>query len=163
VEKTKMNKVTAAIILSVLCCLQVNVGFAADKKLDAFKKAIRAKYDMKEQAFANNDPSYILEKFYTGDVVSVGPDGFVHAGTEGIRPVYEEVVPSSKVYIESYKTHVNGNLGWDWANFHVHVDDPAVAPFTFKMLFLWEKIKGEWMSQGEMYVMGEFDTSTKGD
>lgn len=35
----------------------------------------------------------------------------------------------------------------------------AIAePSTFKMLFLREKVNGEWMSQGEMYVVGEFDT-----
>ena len=32
-------------------------------------------------------------------------------------------------------------------------------PFTFKMLFLWERIDGEWWSHGEMYVLGEFDLS----
>ncbi len=155
-----MNKIIAGICLTILCCLQLNVALAADKKLDAFKKAIRAKYDMKEQAFANDDPNPILEKFYTADVLSVGPDGSSHEGTEGIRPVYEspEVI-GGNVFIESYKTAVSGNSGWDWVNFHVYPGDPSVAPFTFKMLFLWEKIKGEWMSQGEMYVMGEFDTS----
>ena len=157
-----MKKIIAALCLTIFCCLQLNVALAADKKLEAFKKAIRAQYDMKEQAFANNDPKPILEKFYTSDVLSVGPDGMSHAGTEGIRPVYEspEVIGGT-VYIESYKTQVSGNSGWDWANFHVHPADPGTAPFTFKMLFLWEKIKGKWMSQGEMYVVGEFDMSTK--
>ena len=155
-----MKKIITGLCLTIFCCLQFNVAMAADKKLDAFKKAIRAKYDMKEQAFANNDGKPILEKFYSADVMSVGPDGTTHRGTEGIRPVYEnpEII-GSKVYIESYNTHVNGNAGWDWVNFHVYPPVPGVAPFTFKMLFLWEKIKGEWMSMGEMYVMGEFDTS----
>jgi hypothetical protein len=154
-----MKKLISGIFISILCLSQVGVCLAADsKKLDAFKKAIRAKYDMKEQAFANNDPKPILEKFYTADVMSVGPDGSTHRGTEGIRPVYENPdIIGGKVYIESYNTHVNGKAGWDWVNFYVYPADPAVAPFTFKMLFLWEKIKGEWMSQGEMYVMGKFD------
>ena len=153
-----MRKISASIILFILCFTHAGASFAADSKLDAFKKVIRAKYDLKQEAFANNDPKYILEKFYASDVISTGPDGVTHEGTEGIRPVYEEVI-AARVYIESYNTHVNGNAGWDWANFHVYTPDPAVAPFTFKMLFLWEKIKGVWMSKGEMYVMGEFDTS----
>lgn len=148
----------ATIFLFILGMTQINTALAADKELEAFRKAIRAKYDLKEQAFANNDPQPILEKFYTSDVMSVGPDGVVHAGTEGIRPVYEAVI-GGKVYVRSYKTHVNGNAGWDWVNFHVYPAEPEVAPFTFKMLFLWEKIKGEWMSKGEMFVPGEFDRS----
>lgn len=156
----KMKKVILRILaVTVLVSLTGNV-VAADRKLEAFKKAIRAKYDMKEQAFANNDPKPILEKFYTNNVLSIGPDGVSHEGTEGIRPVYENPdIIGGTVYIESYKTEVSGNSGWDWVNFHVHPADPGMAPFTFKMLFLWEKIKGEWMSQGEMYVVGEFDTS----
>ena len=153
-----LNKLKIMFVLLLLA--QVGVVSAADRKLEAFKKAIRAKYDLKEQAFADNNPKPILEKFYTGEVLSVGPDGVSHEGTEGIRPVYENPdIISGKVYIESYKTQVSGNSGWDWVNFHLHPADPSMAPFTFKMLFLWEKIKGEWMSQGEMYVVGEFDTS----
>lgn len=151
-----MKKITTSFCLFVICFTQFNLCLAADTELADFKKAIRAKYDMKEQAFANNDPKPILEKFYTADVISTGPDGFSHIGTEGIRPVYEEVI-SARVKIESFYTHVNGNLGWDWVNFHVFPAEPDAKPFTFKMLFLWEKQAGEWWSKGEMYVQGQFD------
>lgn len=151
---------TQAIIkLCLMSLLFISFGSAhGASELEKFQKAIRAQYDLKEQAFADNDPKPILEKFYTSDVLSVGPDGFSHEGTEGIRPVYENPdIIGGKVYIESYKSKVSGKLGWDWVNFHVHPADPAASPFTFKLLFLWEKIKGKWMSQGEMYVVGEFD------
>lgn len=152
-----MKILNTKLFVIIILLTQVNISYAASE-LDKFKAAIRAKYDMKEQAFANNDPTLILEKFYASDVISVGPDGTTHMGTEGIRPVYEEVI-GAKVIVESYKTHVNGKAGWDWVNFHVYPAEPGVRPFTFKMLFLWEKIKGEWWSKGEMYVMGEFDSS----
>ena len=149
-----MKKLFISLISIIVLSLQLNITLAASE-LDEFKKAIRAKYDMKEKAFADNDPKPILEKFYTSDLISTGPDGFSHIGTEGIRSIYEEVI-TGKVKVESFYTHVNGNAGWDWVNFHVVPAEPEAKPFTFKMLFLWEKIDGEWWSKGEMYVMGEF-------
>ncbi len=130
---------------------------SAEEELSQFKAAIRAKYDLKEQAFRDNNPEPILNRFYSDDVVSTDNNGVTHLGREGIRPIYEEVIGST-VRVESYKTVVNGDAGWDWVNFHVTLPPGANAdPFTFKMLFLWEKIDGEWWSHGEMYVLGKFD------
>jgi len=152
-----MNKTILTFVATILL---LSTAAVAGEQLEAFKKAIRAKYDLKEMAFANNDPKPILEKFYSSDVLSVGPDGVSHEGTEGIRPVYENPdIIGGTVSIESYKAEGSGNSGWDCANFRVNPADPAAEPFTFKMLVLWEKIDGEWMSKGEMYVVGEFDTS----
>lgn len=130
-----------------------------EAQLAAFKKAIRAQYDMKEKAFRDNDPEPILTRFYSEDVISTDPEGKTKVGRESLRPVYEEVI-GSLVRIEPYSTFVNGDAGWDWVNFHVSFP-PGVEeqPFTFKMLFLWERIDGKWWSHGEMYVMGEFDIS----
>jgi hypothetical protein len=86
--------------------------------------------------------------------------GRCSAGREELRKVYEEVI-GAFVRIESYKSFVKGDAGWDWVNFHVSFPPEAnIDPFTFKMLFLWERIDGEWWSQGEMYVPGEFDISS---
>lgn len=127
----------------------------ATNELDEFKQAIRAKYDLKEQAFADNDPEPILAQFYTSDAISSGPDGTTHFGIEELRHVYEEVI-GANVRVESFHTYVNGDAGWDWVNFHVDAADEGEEPFTFKMLFLWEKIDDAWWSKGEMYTMGEF-------
>ena len=128
-----------------------------EAELAAFKQAIRAKYDMKEQAFRDNDPEPILTRFYSEQAISTDNEGKTKVGTEELRPVYEEVI-GALVRIESFDTFVNGDAGWDWVNFHVSFPPEAeMDPFTFKMLFLWERIDGEWWSHGEMYVLGEFE------
>jgi hypothetical protein len=131
---------------------------ADSPELAAFKKAIRAKYDLKEKAFANHDAETILTKFYTPDVISVEatPDGGIYVGREQIRPLYERVVKDSLVKVDSVHTFANGDSGWDWADFHVTFPDGKMQPFTFAILFLWTKVNGEWMCKGDYFVMGSF-------
>lgn len=145
--------------LAIAACTASNPNSAPvdrAQELADFKQAIRSKYDMKEAAFAANDPEPILTRFYSNDVISTGPDGHTHQGRDGLRPIYQEVI-ASEVKIKSFDTFVNGDAGWDWVNFHV--TPPAESgeqSFTFKMLFLWENVDGEWWSHGEMYVVGAF-------
>jgi hypothetical protein len=131
---------------------------ADSPELAAFKKAIRAKYDLKEKAFANHDAETILTKFYTPDVITVEgtPDGGIFVGREQIRPLYERVVKDSLVKVDSVHTFVNGDAGWDWTDFHVTFPDGKMQPFTFAILFLWTKVNGEWMCKGDYFVMGSF-------
>lgn len=151
---TRILSITAALLIGTIAVANES---AAANELDDFKKAIRVKYDMKEAAFAANDPEPIINHFYSDNVISTGPDGTTHEGRDGIRPIYEEVIGGT-VRIESYKTFVNGDAGWDWVNFHAEPNVEGEAPFTFKMVFLWERIDGEWWSHGEMYVLGEFSS-----
>lgn len=124
-------------------------------ELSDFKSAIRAKYDIKERAFASKDPEPILTRFYTRDAISTGEGEAVLSRPEQFRRLYESVV-GDVVRIESVYTHVNGDVGWDWANFHVTPADPEKASFVMKILFLWERINGEWWCKGDMFVMGSF-------
>jgi ketosteroid isomerase-like protein len=123
-------------------------------ELKAFKKSIRAKYDLKERAFAAHDAATIVDKFYTDDVVSVGEGEGIFVGRAQIRPLYEDVVQHARVKIESVHTFVKGDAGWDWADFHVLPLDPKEPPFTFAILFLWTKLHGEWMCKGDFFAYG---------
>ena len=155
-HRIRAPRACAALFGFALAMLGMTTYAADEAELDAFNSATRAKYDMKEAAFAANDPEPILTRFYHPDVISTGPDGSTHVGRDEIRPIYEEVI-SGDVRIESYSSFVRGDAGWDWVNFHVTpAAESGEAPFTFKMLFLWEREDGEWWSHGEMYVMGEF-------
>jgi SnoaL-like domain len=145
-------------LLAAACLGLAAMAQAAESpELAAFKQATRALYDLKEKAFADDDPGPILERFYAPDVISTDEDGHTHIGTAEIAPLYAEVVPANRVRIESVHPHVNGNLGWDWANFFVTPDDPGEKPFSFKILFLWEKVDGRWICKGDMYTLGRFD------
>lgn len=144
-----------ALAMSLMCIASgIPAGAADNAQLAAFKQAIRAKYDMKEKAFRERDGETIVTKFYAEDVVSTGEGSPLHRGRAELRKLYQtpEVI-NSDVRIVSFNTFVNGNAGWDWADFHVIPADGKVAPFTFKILFLWERIDGEWWCKGDMYVM----------
>jgi len=131
---------------------------ADSPELAAFKKAIRAKYDLKEKAFANHDAETIVTRFYAPDVISVegGPNGGIYVGRDQIRPLYEKVVKDSLVKVDSVYTYVNGNAGWDWTDFHVRFTDGKTQPFTFALLFLWAKENGQWICKGDYFVTGSF-------
>ena len=120
----------------------------------AFRKAIRARYDLKEKAFASHDAATIVDKFYAADVISVGAGEGIFVGREQIRPLYEEVVKANLVRIDSVYSSVSGRSGWDWADFHVTPTDGKTAPFTFAILFLWTKIGDQWWCKGDFFVAG---------
>jgi ketosteroid isomerase-like protein len=125
-------------------------------ELAAFKKAIRARYAIKEKAFAEHDAETIVTQFYTPDVISVGEGEGIFIGRDQIRPLYQEVVKDNQVKIDSVHTFVNGNAGWDWADFHVMPTDGKTKSFTFAILFLWTRIDGAWMCKGDFFVRGSF-------
>ena len=127
-------------------------------ELQAFKKAIRARYALKEKSFAAHDAETIVTQFYSADVISVGEGEGIFIGRDQIRPLYQQVVKDNKVRIDSVYTFVSGNAGWDWADFHVMPDKGD--PFTFAILFLWAKVDGQWMCKGDFYVHGDFEAGT---
>jgi len=127
---------------------------SAGAELAAFKQAIRAKYDLKERAFASHDAETIVTQFYTSDVISVGEGEGIYIGRDQIRPLYQEVVKNNKVKVDSIHTFVRGDAGWDWADFRVYPTDGKTPPFTFAILFLWTRIDGQWMCKGDFFVTG---------
>lgn len=151
-----MRKIIVCLAALMLGSISSAVVAGAGAELEAFKQAIRSQYDLKERAFANDDPNTVVEQFYSEDVFSVDNEGHVHNGREELRKVYSEVVPPYSVKIESIKTAVDGNSGWDWANFFVTPDDPAEKPFSFIILFLWEKRAEKWWCVGDIYVVGKY-------
>lgn len=159
--KYRTKTMVAAALMMILSALTTISAFsdgnrAANAELAAFKQAIRAKYDLKERAFAANDPEPILTRFYSEQVISTDSEGRTYIGRDELRPLYEQEI-GSNVRIEPFKSFVNGDAGWDWVNFYVIPPaESGAESFSFKLLFLWERINGEWWSHGDMYVRGEF-------
>ena len=131
-------------------------------ELAAFKKAIRQKYDMKEKAFAAHDPEPILTKFYAEDAWSVGVGFGIYKGRAQLRPLYEGAVKDLTVKVTSRHTVVNGDAGWDWADFYVTPVDTTQPPFNLVILFLWSRENGEWICKGDFYTEGDLDAGRLG-
>lgn len=138
-------------------------GSAADSaELVAFKHTIRRLYDMKEKAWAAGDVETIVSRFYSADAVSAGEgEPVTAAGREQFRHSYQQYLKDvTSVRIESVRTVVNGNAGWDWANFYATVRPDKVKeypPSPVRILFLWSKENGHWVCKGEMFVNGKFN------
>ena len=146
----------AALLAAAPALAAPRAAVAAEDAMAAFKAAIRAKYDLKEQAFAAHDARRIVEHFYAPDVVSTGEGEGVAVGRSQLLPLYEDVVRHSLVRVVSFSTYVNGDAGWDWADFHVTPTDGREKPFTFRILFLWARENGAWWCKGDMYFKGSF-------
>ena len=134
---------------------------AARSELADFKKSIRALYDLKERAWAAGDAETIVTKFYAADAVSVGEgDPTTMVGREQFRATYRNYVRDvTAVRIESVRTVVNGNAGWDWTNFYATVRPEKAKeypPPLVRVLFLWSKENGRWICKGDVFVNGGF-------
>lgn len=130
--------------------------------LQAFKKAIRAKYDLKERAWAAQDSVGLVKGFYSPQAFSAaeGEPEFFALGQKQFLELYKTfVADTTRVRIESVHTYVNGNMGWDWTNFHADVKPEKVKdypPSPVRILFVWEKINGQWFCAGDVVLLGTF-------
>jgi len=136
---------------------------ASSPALRAFKKAIRAKYDLKEQSWAAQDSERLVKGFYSPQAFSAAegePTFFAHGRTQFLELYKTFVADTTKVRIESVHTYVNGNMGWDWTNFYADVKPEKVKdypPSPVRILFVWEKINGQWFCSGDVVLLGTFD------
>jgi uncharacterized protein (TIGR02246 family) len=133
----------------------------SETEIHSFKRAIRKLYDLKEKAWAAGDAETIVTEFYSADAISVGEgDPNTMVGREQFRAAYQiyvKDVPS--VRIESVRSYVNGNAGWDWANFYSNPKPEKKSlypPSPIRILFTWAKENGRWICKGDIFVNGQF-------
>ena len=142
---------------------QSQQGHAAGSSQEiAFKKAIRQLYDIKESAWTKGDVEAIVTRFYAPDAVSVGEgDPTTMKGTKQFREAYKQLLQDiTSVRVESVRSVVNGNAGWDWANFYANVKPEKAGEYPqspVRILFLFSKEKGRWICKGDIFVTGKFD------
>jgi uncharacterized protein (TIGR02246 family) len=125
-----------------------------------FKQAIRRLYDLKEKAWAAGDAKAIVTLFYSADAVSAGEgDPETLVGRAQFLKAYEQYVKDvPTIRIESMRTYVNGNAGWDWANFYADVKPDKKSlypPSPVRIVFLWARERGRWVCKGDMFVNGK--------
>lgn len=167
------TKNVAMLLASALLCVGATSGVASPQsaeraaaandsaELAAFKKAIRAKYDLKEKSYAAGDAETIVSKFYAEDEITVGRNR-IFLGRKQIRPAYQEAVKEATVKVESVYTYVKGDAGWDWADFHITPKNGNDKPRTLAILFLWARTNGEWMCMGDFSMPGSFRAGQMG-
>jgi len=127
---------------------------AAD--MAAFRTQVDALYRLKEVAFSRDDADTIVDRFYTKDAITFGPEGKPVIGREAFRDEYRNVVKIANVKVEPVATHVGKDAAWEWVNFRAFPKDTSQKPFTFIMLFVFAKKDGQWVSGGDAYTVGEF-------
>lgn len=150
----------ALTVLVVFLLPTTHVHAQSAVELEEFKKAIRAKYDLMEQGWATDSPELIYDQFFADDARGLAADEpRSYKGRAQFKEMYDDVALRGEIKIESVDTFVNGDAGWDWANMHARYHDESIEPFTVMFLFLWSREDGEWMSKGEIYVVGEFDSA----
>ena len=162
---------TAAVVAASAVVPAMAQAPAAQKptgaELAAFKKAIRAQYDLKEKAWAAQDYQRLVTGFYSPQAFTAaeGEPKFYAQGREQFLELYKTyVADTTQIRIESVHTYVNGNMGWDWTNFHASVKPEKVndyPPSPVRILFIWEKIAGKWVCSGDVVLLGTFDTTSK--
>jgi len=133
---------------------------SSQAQIEQFKHAIRTLYDLKEKAWAAGDAESIVTKFYSADAISAGEgDPQTMVGRAQFRKAYQQYlkdVPS--IRIESVSSYVNGNAGWDWANFYSDPKSDKKAmypPSPIRIVFLWSKVHGQWICKGDIFVNGK--------
>jgi hypothetical protein len=123
-------------------------GDAAE--LAEFKRQIRSLYDMKEAAVGAGNPDPIVNRFYVDNAMTFGPDAKVMQGRKQFRAHYQSFFEGfTSAKIRSVHCYVNGNSGWDWADFIATARDGNVVHAA--MLFLWVRIDGQWACAGDTY------------
>jgi uncharacterized protein (TIGR02246 family) len=133
----------------------------SETQIDSFKREIRKLYDLKEKAWAAGDAETIVTKFYSADAISVGEgDPVTMVGREQFRAAYQQYVKDvPSVRIESVRSYVNGNAGWDWANFYSSPKPEKKSlypPSPIRILFTWAKENSRWICKGDIFVNGKF-------
>lgn len=160
VLRTRNLYVAVFAVVVGLMLASISVRGHESAELIEFKKAIRAKYDIMEAGWATDSPELIYDQFFADDARGLAADEpRSYKGRAQFKEMYDDVALRGEIKIESVDTFVNGDAGWDWANMHARYHDESVEPFTVMFLFLWSREDGEWMSKGEIYVVGKFDSA----
>lgn len=126
--------------------------------LQEFKRTISAKYEILVKAFATNNAKLISEQFFTPEALAVGEGEETAIGNSQIENLYSEFVGVYQYAAKSFKTTVQGDFGWDFADVLLTPVDKQADdhPHPYKVLYIWSKEGGEWLCKGQMYVEGSF-------
>jgi hypothetical protein len=134
-----------------------------DAQLDLeFRNAIAAKYAVLTEGFAKNDSGIVANDFFTPDAWSVGEGEETAIKADKIAQLYADFVGAYTFEAKSVSAYRVGNAGWDYAEVTLVSTDGQNEVHPYKVLYVWEKVNGEWCCKGQMYVEGSFKGAVLG-
>ena len=133
--------------------------------LAAFRQAIGLKYAQRCQGVKDRNAQKDVASYYHPDVVAIvarpgQPE--VMLGHAGLEALYGGLAAarSFNLTITSVKSYVNGDSGWDIANFTINpegepgMDYIAGERAEFGLLTNWARIDGDWRATSEVSFAG---------
>lgn len=111
----------------------------------AFRKAIAIKYALHVEAFENCDPEPILTQFFTRDALWEYAGYPRQTGRQALRELFETVIHADTVTVRSIQSFVQGDAGWDYADYFVTPRDTRTPPWVFRQIFCWVRLDGDWL------------------
>lgn len=133
-------------------------------KMDAFRRAIDAKYELHRHAFATCNLNLLLESFFHKDAVWAGPfptSDTVVQGREALQEFFSHVIDHQIILpIRSYHCYVDGNVGWDYIIYDTIPREGYQGPevsvaHSFRPVMLWVKEGDDWLVRGVLSYMKE--------
>lgn len=127
-------------------------------ELTSFREAIRVKYDALTAAFDLGRADAVARDFFAPDGLSIGEGAVTAVGHDAIEALFGPFVGAFTYKVTSRSSHVNGSLGWDFADIVIDPAKPEAGDTShaFKSVFLWEQIGKEWVCKAQMYSSGTF-------
>jgi len=113
----------------------------------SFAQALRERYAHHARALETGDLEGILT-FFTEDAVWMGSGWPSRSGKAELRAMFKEVAGTAKVHSRSLSAYVNGDSGWNFVDYAVTPNDPAVSPWTFRTSFQWTRADDQWRCNG---------------
>lgn len=112
-----------------------------------FASALADLYQRHVANLSSGDVDRLLT-FFTDDAVWRGLGWPDRHGKGDLRLLFDQVAGTAEVAFESLEAFVDGNVGWNFVDYHVAPKDASVAGWTFRTSFQFVREDDAWRCNG---------------